>query len=176
MSVEIGVYTFGEVTPDQQTGRMVSPAQRLRGLIEEIELADQVGLGPARQVGERGRARSYGVTYGARNARSSVWSIRYPPPFVQFGLIPNEVTATMVVDVPAKIGPPESPKQVPPLLLLEKLAEIPFPTPYTPFRLFCFRMATRRVSPPVSFASSPYPTAHGRQMIRIQISNRARFR
>ena len=42
--MELGVYTFGEVTPDAVTGEMVSPAQRLRDLIEEIELADQVGL------------------------------------------------------------------------------------------------------------------------------------
>ncbi len=38
--MELGVYTFAEVTP----GAIESPAQRLRDLIEEIELADQVGL------------------------------------------------------------------------------------------------------------------------------------
>src|SRR5437764_8170903 len=37
--MELGVYTFGELTDATQT-----PAQRLRQLIEEIELADQVGL------------------------------------------------------------------------------------------------------------------------------------
>ncbi|MEA2651720.1 MAG: hypothetical protein QOI85_1441 [Chloroflexota bacterium] len=42
--MELGVYTFGEVTPDPRTGQMVSPARRMRDLIEEIELADQVGL------------------------------------------------------------------------------------------------------------------------------------
>ena len=42
--MEIGVYTFVENTPDPATGRMLSPAQRLRDLIEEAELADQVGL------------------------------------------------------------------------------------------------------------------------------------
>src|SRR3989304_2308243 len=42
--MEIGVYTFVENTPDPATGRTLSPAQRLRDLIEEIELADQVGL------------------------------------------------------------------------------------------------------------------------------------
>ena len=41
---EIGIYTFAETTPDSATGKTVSPAQRLRDLIEEIELADQVGL------------------------------------------------------------------------------------------------------------------------------------
>lgn len=40
---EIGIYTFAETTPDA-AGHTVSPAQRLRDLIEEIELADQVGL------------------------------------------------------------------------------------------------------------------------------------
>jgi len=42
--VELGIYTFAELTPDPSTGRSVTPAQRLRDLIEEIELADQVGL------------------------------------------------------------------------------------------------------------------------------------
>jgi probable LLM family oxidoreductase len=42
--VEIGLYTFAELSPDPRTGRMISPAQRFRDLIEEIELADQVGL------------------------------------------------------------------------------------------------------------------------------------
>jgi probable LLM family oxidoreductase len=42
--VELGIYTFGEVTSDPIRGEPVSPAQRLRDLIEEIELADQVGL------------------------------------------------------------------------------------------------------------------------------------
>jgi probable LLM family oxidoreductase len=37
--VELGIYTFAELTAAD-----VSPAQRLRDLIEEIELADQVGL------------------------------------------------------------------------------------------------------------------------------------
>ena len=42
--MELGVYTFAEVTPGAQPGTTESPAQRLRDLIEEIELADQVGL------------------------------------------------------------------------------------------------------------------------------------
>jgi probable LLM family oxidoreductase len=37
--VELGIYTFAELTSAE-----VSPQQRLRDLIEEIELADQVGL------------------------------------------------------------------------------------------------------------------------------------
>ncbi|MFZ5625203.1 MAG: LLM class flavin-dependent oxidoreductase [Gemmatimonadota bacterium] len=42
--MEIGVYTFAERTPDPRTGHLVSADQRLRDLLEEIELADQVGL------------------------------------------------------------------------------------------------------------------------------------
>ena len=42
--MELGIYTFAELTPDPVTGRTVSPAERLRNLLEEIELADQVGL------------------------------------------------------------------------------------------------------------------------------------
>src|SRR5688500_18288403 len=42
--MEIGIYTFGETTRDPRTGQMVSTAQRMRDLIEEVHLADQVGL------------------------------------------------------------------------------------------------------------------------------------
>ncbi|MGZ4161726.1 MAG: LLM class flavin-dependent oxidoreductase [Neobacillus sp.] len=42
--MEIGVSTFVETTPDVQTGELISHAQRLREVVEEIVLADQVGL------------------------------------------------------------------------------------------------------------------------------------
>ncbi len=42
--VEIGISTFVETTPDAQTGEVISHAQRLREVVEEIILADQVGL------------------------------------------------------------------------------------------------------------------------------------
>jgi probable LLM family oxidoreductase len=42
--MELGLYTFAETTPDPESGRTVDPARRLRDLIEEIELADRVGL------------------------------------------------------------------------------------------------------------------------------------
>jgi len=42
--VEIGVSTFVETTPDVHTGEVISHAQRLREVVEEIVLADQVGL------------------------------------------------------------------------------------------------------------------------------------
>ena len=42
--MELGIYTFAEATPDTKTGQTISPAQRLTNLMEEIDLADQVGL------------------------------------------------------------------------------------------------------------------------------------
>jgi probable LLM family oxidoreductase len=42
--VEIGLSTFVETTPDIDTGKVISHAQRIREVVEEIVLADQVGL------------------------------------------------------------------------------------------------------------------------------------
>ncbi len=43
--MELGLYSFVENTPDPLNGnRLQSPAERLRDLLEEIELADQLGL------------------------------------------------------------------------------------------------------------------------------------
>ena len=42
--MEIGLYTFGDVGIDPASGRRIGPAERLRNLVEEIALADQVGL------------------------------------------------------------------------------------------------------------------------------------
>src|SRR5690348_7832068 len=42
--MELGIYTFAETTPDPRTGRTVSPQQRLADLLEEIALADELGL------------------------------------------------------------------------------------------------------------------------------------
>jgi len=42
--MEIGIYTFGERTVDPETGQLISPQERMRRLLEEVELADQVGL------------------------------------------------------------------------------------------------------------------------------------
>jgi probable LLM family oxidoreductase len=41
--MELGLYTFAELTPDA-SGATIDQGQRLRDLIEEVELADQVGL------------------------------------------------------------------------------------------------------------------------------------
>ncbi len=42
--MELGISTFVELTPDQETGKTVSPQQRMSDLMEEIVLADQAGL------------------------------------------------------------------------------------------------------------------------------------
>jgi len=42
--MEIGIYDFAEVFPDPQSGETITPAERIRNLIEQVELADQVGL------------------------------------------------------------------------------------------------------------------------------------
>jgi alkanesulfonate monooxygenase SsuD/methylene tetrahydromethanopterin reductase-like flavin-dependent oxidoreductase (luciferase family) len=42
--MELGIYSFGEATPDPETGRTISAHERIKRLTEEIELADKVGL------------------------------------------------------------------------------------------------------------------------------------
>jgi probable LLM family oxidoreductase len=42
--MELGLYTFAETTLDPHTGAQIGAGQRLRDLLEEIELADQLGL------------------------------------------------------------------------------------------------------------------------------------
>jgi probable LLM family oxidoreductase len=44
MKMEIGVTTFVETTPDVETGNVLSHAERIREVVEEIVLADKVGL------------------------------------------------------------------------------------------------------------------------------------
>jgi probable LLM family oxidoreductase len=41
---EIGLYSFAELTAKPQTGHKLTPVERMHQLLEEIELADQVGL------------------------------------------------------------------------------------------------------------------------------------
>ena len=53
--MEIGVTTFVETTPDVETGKVTSHAERIREVVEEIILADQVGL-DVFGVGEHHRA------------------------------------------------------------------------------------------------------------------------
>src|ERR1700682_837524 len=42
--MELGISSFAELTPDTVTGKTISGHQRMMDLLEEIELADQVGL------------------------------------------------------------------------------------------------------------------------------------
>src|SRR5574337_1288635 len=42
--MEIGVFTFADTRRDPVTGEAIAPEQRLRELLEEVELADEVGL------------------------------------------------------------------------------------------------------------------------------------
>lgn len=53
--MELGIHTFGEVAPGARSGGSGGPGQRLREVIEEVELADQVGL-DVFGVGEHHRA------------------------------------------------------------------------------------------------------------------------
>jgi len=54
-NMEIGISTFLEATPDPATGAATSHAERLRRAVEEIALADQVGL-DVYGIGEHHRA------------------------------------------------------------------------------------------------------------------------
>src|SRR5690606_42108022 len=42
--MEIGIYSFVERTPDPETGALISEQERMHNLLEEIELAEEVGL------------------------------------------------------------------------------------------------------------------------------------
>lgn len=42
--MELGIYSFVENTPDPISGKMISPHERISNLMEEIQLAEQVGL------------------------------------------------------------------------------------------------------------------------------------
>src|SRR5271154_2824292 len=42
--MQIGIDSFAAAIPDPETGHAIAPTERLRNLLEEIELADQVGL------------------------------------------------------------------------------------------------------------------------------------
>lgn len=53
--MELGLYTFAELQPDPRDGTAIGPRERLRRLMEEIELADQLGL-DVFGVGEHHRA------------------------------------------------------------------------------------------------------------------------
>src|SRR5918995_1419255 len=71
--MEIGLYTFAELSPDSANGRSISPEQRMRDLLEEVELAEQVEL-DVFGVGEHHRpdfvVSSPAVVLGAAAART----------------------------------------------------------------------------------------------------------
>jgi len=71
--MEIGVYTFADITADPATGKMISARERVNNLIEEVELAEQVGL-DIFAAGEHHRpdyiASSPAVILGAAAART----------------------------------------------------------------------------------------------------------
>lgn len=72
--MELGIYTFVELTPDTTTGNMLSPTVRIGNLMEEITLADQVGL-DVFAIGEHHRpdylVSAPAVILGAAAARTS---------------------------------------------------------------------------------------------------------
>ena len=72
--MQIGIYRFAEVSPDALTRRPTDPARRLAELMEEIELADRVGL-EVFGVGEHHRpdfaVSAPAVVLGAAAARSA---------------------------------------------------------------------------------------------------------
>ena len=71
--MELGIYTFGELTPDPASGATIPPADRMAHLLEEIELADAVGL-DVFGVGEHHRpdfvVSAPGVVLGAAAVRT----------------------------------------------------------------------------------------------------------
>ena len=71
--MELGIYTFVEISPDPVTGKPVNAHQRIKDLMEEIELAEQVGL-DIFAVGEHHRAEyaisAPAVILGAAAART----------------------------------------------------------------------------------------------------------
>lgn len=53
--MELGIYTFADLQPDRLAGKAVNTHQRIKDLLEEIQLADQLGL-DVFGVGEHHRA------------------------------------------------------------------------------------------------------------------------
>lgn len=53
--MELGIYTFAEMSPDPATGARIDAQTRFHNLMEEVELADQVGL-DVFGIGEHHRA------------------------------------------------------------------------------------------------------------------------
>jgi len=71
--MELGLYTFAELQPDPISGSVISPQQRMKNLLEEVDLAEQVGL-DVFAIGEHHRpdfiVSSPAVVLGAAAART----------------------------------------------------------------------------------------------------------
>ena len=77
------------------------------------------GGGGARPPPPPPQARSYGLRNELTNSRTSGRSTRNTPPVPpHVQLSPNDVTPATTFESPRKFGPPESPKHVPPVLVL----------------------------------------------------------
>ncbi len=68
--LELGIVSFVESTPLPGSGKVLSPEQRLRNLLEEIELADQLGL-DVFGIGEHHRPDYVRVRTGGHYGRRS---------------------------------------------------------------------------------------------------------
>ena len=75
--MELGIYTLAETTRDPETGHTVGAEQRLRELLEEVELADQLGL-DVYGVGEHHRPDYAGVGAGGGARRGGGAYPAYP--------------------------------------------------------------------------------------------------
>ena len=53
MTIELGISTFGETTLLESTGKSISHDQRIRELVEEIELAAHSGVGLKKIISKR---------------------------------------------------------------------------------------------------------------------------
>lgn len=98
--MELGIYTFADVAPEAVSGRAVNTHQRIKDLLEEIRLADQVGL-DVFAVGEHHRpdyaVSAPAVVLGAAavltNALSRLWtSIATPPGMPARRILSSEST------------------------------------------------------------------------------------
>lgn len=58
--MELGISMFGDVTPHPFTKKQLAPAQRLNEMLEQVKLADEVGL-DVFEVGEHHRS-DYSIT------------------------------------------------------------------------------------------------------------------
>lgn len=58
--MELGISMFGDVTANPHTGQQITPAQRLNEMLEQVKLADEVGL-DVFEIGEHHRS-DYSVT------------------------------------------------------------------------------------------------------------------